>query len=252
MKVLLTTLLFASSLVLMSACGNGAAGVDKAAPAVSPEAVTADPAHYAVLFENDAARLLRIKYAPGDKSVMHNHPASCAVFLLDSTFKMTAPSGEAQTSNNTAGQVSCGDAEVHLPENAGAKPAEVVLIEFKNRKTFDNIQTGKSIAVSSAPKVPDAIASDPALYSVQFENDAVRVLRIKFGAADKAHMHAHPANCSIEMTGGTTKDGDGKPEESKPGEAGCGDAQAHAPENVGKQPFETILVEFKNMEKFKS
>ena len=127
----------------------------------------------------------------------------------------------------------------------------MILIEFKNRNTLDNVQTGKSITVSSAPTVPDAIAADPAHYSVQFENDAVRVLRIKFAPGDKAHMHAHPANCAVELTGGTTKEGNGKPEESKPGDVACGDAQTHAPENLGKQ-FETILVEFKNREKFKS
>ena len=135
MKVLGTALLLASSLIL-PACGNGAAGGDKAASAVFPDAVTADSAHYTVLFENDAARLLRIKYAAGDKSVMHNHPANCAVFLIDSKFKMTAPSGEAQTGNNTAGQVSCGDAQSHAPENVGKQPFEAVLIEFKNREKF--------------------------------------------------------------------------------------------------------------------
>jgi len=35
------------------------------------------------------ARLLRIKYPAGAKSVMHNHPAGCGIFLVDQKFKLT-------------------------------------------------------------------------------------------------------------------------------------------------------------------
>jgi hypothetical protein len=36
--------------------------------------VEADPAHYAVEFENDAVRLVRVSYGPGEASVMHIAP----------------------------------------------------------------------------------------------------------------------------------------------------------------------------------
>ena len=80
----------------------------------------------------------------------------------------------------------------------------------------------------------------------------VRVLRIKLEPGAKTKMHAHPANCVVELTTGTTKDGAGKPTESKAGEASCGDALSHAPENVGKTLAETIVFEFKNRQAFKS
>ena len=41
---------------------------------------TVDSGHYAVEMENDKVRVLRIKYGPHEKSVMHSHPrwsASC-------------------------------------------------------------------------------------------------------------------------------------------------------------------------------
>jgi glycine betaine/choline ABC-type transport system substrate-binding protein len=38
---------------------------------------------YRVTFENDQVRLLRINYGPNEKSVMHEHPNSIAVFLTD-------------------------------------------------------------------------------------------------------------------------------------------------------------------------
>ena len=41
-----------------------------------PDAVTADPAHYSVSFENELVRILRVSYRAGDKSIMHRHPAT--------------------------------------------------------------------------------------------------------------------------------------------------------------------------------
>src|SRR5688572_2190633 len=44
------------------------------APALAQDAVTTDPAHYKVLFENASVRILKIDYAVGAKSKMHKHP----------------------------------------------------------------------------------------------------------------------------------------------------------------------------------
>jgi quercetin dioxygenase-like cupin family protein len=38
--------------------------------------VRVDPKHYKVEFENERVRVVRIKYKPGEKSVMHSHPES--------------------------------------------------------------------------------------------------------------------------------------------------------------------------------
>ncbi|MGA8149381.1 MAG: hypothetical protein WB952_00270, partial [Terriglobales bacterium] len=51
--------------------------------------VKVDPKHYKVEFENDRVRVVRIKYKPGEKSVMHSHPESVAVFLTDAHSKFT-------------------------------------------------------------------------------------------------------------------------------------------------------------------
>jgi quercetin dioxygenase-like cupin family protein len=101
-----------------------------------PDAVTADPDHYSVEFENDVVRLVRIRYEPGETSVMHSHPANCGVFLTDATANMESPDGETAELPVTAGQVLCGDAVVHKPSNVGSGPIEAILVEFKNRETF--------------------------------------------------------------------------------------------------------------------
>ena len=101
-----------------------------------PDAVTADPAHYKVSFENDLVRVLRINYGAGERSMMHRHFASCVVFLTDQTFNFTLPDGTTAPASVPAGALGCGDGNVHLPENIGADAAEFIMMEFKDRQTF--------------------------------------------------------------------------------------------------------------------
>ena len=93
--------------------------------------VHADPKHYKVELENDSVRIVRITYGPGEKSVMHGHPASAVVFLGDANFRFTFPDGKVEEGTVSAGQVMYMDAVEHLPENIGTKPFEVVQIELK-------------------------------------------------------------------------------------------------------------------------
>jgi quercetin dioxygenase-like cupin family protein len=85
-----------------------------------------------VELENDQVRVLRIHYGPGEKSVMHSHPASVAVFLTDGSVKFTTPDGKSQEAAGKAGEVQWEAAGPHLPENVGAKPFDLILAELKN------------------------------------------------------------------------------------------------------------------------
>ena len=100
-----------------------------------PDAVTADPDHYTVEFENDVIRVLRIKYGPGETSSMHSHDANCAIFLKDGKTRMELPDGSSSVAPaNAMGAVDCRDAEDHLPTNIGDSPMELILVEMKGRK----------------------------------------------------------------------------------------------------------------------
>ena len=107
-----------------------------AQPGPIPDAVSADPAHYSVSFENELVRLLRVKYGPGEKSVMHRHAASCVIFLTDQTFNFTLPDGTTAPASVPAGALGCGDSTVHLPDNIAAGAAEFIMVEFKDRQRF--------------------------------------------------------------------------------------------------------------------
>jgi hypothetical protein len=109
--------------------------VAQRSPDTFPDAVTADPKHYSVSFENDVARFLRVKYRPGEKSVMHRHRPGCVILLTDQTFNFTLPDGTTEPASVPAGALGCGDGNVHLPENIGGE-AEFIMVEFKDRATF--------------------------------------------------------------------------------------------------------------------
>ena len=103
-----------------------------------------------------------------------------------------------------------------------------------------------STAQSTSQRLQDAVTADSKHYSVEFENDIVRVLRVRLGAGDSTPRHSHSAYCAIELTDSSLKEGNGPTSESKAGQVFCGNATSHAPENVGKALAESIVVEFKN------
>ena len=104
-------------------------------PAPVPDAVSADSAHYAVSFENELVRVLRVRYGAGEKSPMHRHSANCVIFLTDQTFNFTLPDGTTEPAEVPARALGCGDGNVHQPQNIGGD-AEFIMVEFKNRETF--------------------------------------------------------------------------------------------------------------------
>ncbi|HEY3384789.1 MAG TPA: cupin domain-containing protein [Vicinamibacterales bacterium] len=97
----------------------------------SEDSVAVDPKHYKVVLQNDRVRVLRIHYAPNEKSVMHTHPASVAVFLTDGQTTFTLGDGTTTTADVKPGQVLWNDNQKHLPQNTGGKPFELILVELR-------------------------------------------------------------------------------------------------------------------------
>jgi hypothetical protein len=213
-----------------------------AAQAAPPGPVEADPARYAVLYENNVALMMRAKFPAGAKSVMHSHPAGCVIFYKDAKLKITSPTGEVRAQEFRAGDVTCSDAHSHLLENVGVD-TEFVQFHLKNRKSFDHLQTGRSLVYPVRIKAPDPIDADPSHYFVQFENDVVRLARIKVPGGVKTPMHAHLAYCIVEIRDMETG--------VKAGDSSCGDAMAHESANTAKSVNEAITIEFKNRDRFK-
>ena len=97
--------------------------------------VKVDAKHYTVVFENDQVRVLKAHYGPGEKSTMHSHPNTVAVFLTDTKGTFTFPNGKSEDFNRKAGDVIWNKAAAHLPENTGDQAFDVVLVELKGNRS---------------------------------------------------------------------------------------------------------------------
>jgi hypothetical protein len=104
------------------------------APIVSAQdAAKVDPTHYTVVSENAQVRILKVHYGPHEKSVMHSHPATVAVFLTDAAAKFTYPDGKTEIVNVKAGDAQYSASTIHLPENTGDTGMDVIVVELKGK-----------------------------------------------------------------------------------------------------------------------
>ncbi len=97
------------------------------------DAVKVDPKHYKVELENEQVRVLRIRYGPREKSVMHGHPASIGVHLTDAHVRFTFPDGKTEEVRVKAGEILSYPPCEHLPENLSDQPLELVFFECKGK-----------------------------------------------------------------------------------------------------------------------
>lgn len=112
--------------------------VSLAATALAQDATKVDAKHYTVEFENSQVRVLRVKYGPNEKSVMHKHPNAVAVFLTDAKGKFNLPDGSSVDITSKAGQIIWNEATTHLPENTSDRGFEVIVIELKSAQARGN------------------------------------------------------------------------------------------------------------------
>ena len=111
------------------------------------------------------------------------------------------------------------------------------------------------VAQRSLESYPDAPTADPKHYSVSFENDVARFLRVRYGPGEKSPMHRHLPGCVVYLTDQTMNftipDGSTEKDTVEAGALGCGDGNVHAAENLeGEAEF--IIVEFKDRKTFRN
>jgi len=97
------------------------------------DAAKVDPKHYTVVTENDQVRILKVHYGPHEKSVMHSHPATVAVFLTDAKGQFSYPDGKTESLAGKAGDAQYGAATTHLPDNTGDDGMDVIVVELKGK-----------------------------------------------------------------------------------------------------------------------
>jgi len=99
---------------------------------IAQDAVSADPQHHKVEFENDSVRVLRINFGPGEISQMHQHPCAVAIGISNSDLTFHLPDGTTTPARLKHGQVIVAKPQTHNPENKTQTAAEVILVELKD------------------------------------------------------------------------------------------------------------------------
>lgn len=106
-----------------------------------------------------------------------------------------------------------------------------------------------SMALKMHPNTLDPVKADPDHYKVEFENDRVRVLRVRFGPHEKSVMQEQSSLLEINLTVAhllvTYPDGRTESIHSKAGQVRLFPAAERQPENLSDFPYEAIAIELK-------
>jgi quercetin dioxygenase-like cupin family protein len=105
------------------------------------------------------------------------------------------------------------------------------------------------LGMLAALKAQDQVAVDPQIAKTEFENEQIRVVRVRYAAHQKGHMHSHPARISVAITRNdvrvTFPDGKSTTAKRKAHELFWSDAVTHQVENLADGPTENIEIELK-------
>lgn len=130
-----TALLAAAAFGVHALAGSALAQTSAALAAAPtrPHSLVASPDIYKVLAEDTRYRVILVTWKPGQKDVMHSHPASGVYYLNDCTLRNHLEDG-----SYTDGKPKAGMARVqspiraHVIENIGATECKLVMFEPVN------------------------------------------------------------------------------------------------------------------------
>jgi len=137
-----------------------------------------------VKVDTEQARALVVTEQPHHPSAMHEHPMNrIQIYLGAGEMTFTSPAGKVEKIAFKAGDVRPSEAGVrHISENVTDHSLQLVEIELKNHpRPF-------------TPSDLDPLKTDAKHYTLEFENDQARVLRVRFGPHEKGVRHDHQLN----------------------------------------------------------
>jgi len=190
---------------------------------------------------NDDVRVLDVVVQPHEKTKMHEHKANrVMLYRTAGAQDFEYADGRKSTLKFRQNQVMWSPQDgMHLAAVATEKPVNIVEIELKKPGA------GKKITTALDP-----LKVDPKHYKLEFENDQVRVFRVKFGPHESAPLHEHQLNrIMVYLTDAkvrvTSADGKVDLTPRKAGDIAQGGAAKHSEENTGDQPVEVLVTELK-------
>jgi len=192
--------------------------------------------------ENDQVRVLVVTEQPHVKTSLHKHDVNRVMIYVNAGKQEFVIDGKKSEVVYKAGEAKWSPAGgMHTAELMSSEPMKIVEVEIK--------KPGDPAKVINTALDPPKI--DKQDYHVEFENNQVRVTRVKMAAHRKVPEHEHQLNRVVvyltDQDGTmTTADGQTTKAQHKPGEVSWGAPVKHREENLMDKPFEAIVVEFKN------
>ena len=135
--------------------------------------------------DSPQARVRVVTEQPQRPIARHDRSLNRVLVYIDSGQMMDTPAGgKPRKIDFKAGDVRWSPAQdTHTSEFISNHPIRIVEIELKDA----------SPAVASFSPI-DPLKADPKHYSLVFENNQVRVLRVRFGPNEKGELHEHTLN----------------------------------------------------------
>jgi uncharacterized RmlC-like cupin family protein len=194
------------------------------------------------LLDNDQVRVIKAVDQPHHKGALHEHKMNrVMVYLNPGKQELHYQDGKVVKMDWKAGEVKWSPASgMHTSEVTSDAPVTIIELELKKSGgTPKKVQTAL-----------DPIKIDPANYKLEFENDQVRVSRVKMTAHQKVPEHEHVLNRVVvyitdQNTRMTASDGKVDNAQHQAGEVSWGVPVKHHEENLNDKPFEAVVVEFK-------
>ena len=104
-----------------------------AAQPASIDALTASPANFNLLLENEQVRVLECTLQPGERDQWHTHPPKVSYVVTGGTLRITTEDGKSFLADDAAGTATwMGAIGRHFVENVGKTPVRMVLVEVKS------------------------------------------------------------------------------------------------------------------------
>ena len=136
-----------------------------------------------VRIDDPRVRVVVATEQPHKPSAMHEHGMNrVMIYLGDGEMQYTTASGKVTRIKFKKGDVKWNPAEgPHISENVSDHAFQMVEIELKNKP-------------QSPPRVIskiDPLKVDPKHYTLEFDNEQTRVMRVRFGPKEKGVEHEH-------------------------------------------------------------
>ena len=192
--------------------------------------------------DNNQVKVLSVTNKPHQKSSLHQHITNRVMIYLQAGGQtIEYQDGKKVLLSWKAGEVKWSQASGrHTSELTTDKPVTIVEVELK--------KPGGSARVGTSTL--DPVKVDPRHYKVEFENDQVRVLRVRIGAKESAPMHEHVLNRVVTYLTDqdfriTTAEGKVDSAMHRAGDVSWGGPAKHEEENLSDKTFEAVVVELK-------